>query len=276
MTTYYNAAMDSPRYKLDAELTLRVGDDLLANAKRIELLRQIGLTESLTKSAKIAGYSYKGAWDTIEQMTQLTGGKLLERHAGGKGGGRTLLTARGHQLLKNFLLVQAEHARFITRLDQLANGLEADYAMQTDVAMKTSVRNQFGGIVMSILQGHANDEVTLRVNDSLLLTASITHESGRELQLDIGMKIFALIKASSIKLWSPSALIPASQRNSFAATVHKLVNGNACTEVALLIEGGQELICTAGNEDVERLALTSGMSVVASIDPSNVILGIAA
>lgn len=276
MTTHYNTAMDSPRYKLDAELTLRVGDDLLANAKRIELLRQIGLTESLTKSAKIAGYSYKGAWDTIEQMTQLTGGKLLERHAGGKGGGRTLLTERGHQLLKNFLLVQAEHARFITRLDQLANGLEADYTMQTEIAMKTSVRNQFGGIVMSILQGPANDEVTLLVNDSLLLTASITHASGRELQLDIGMKIFALIKASSIKLWSPSALIPASQRNSFAATVHKLVKGNACTEVTLLIEGGQELICTAGNEDVERLALTSGMSVMASIDPSNVILGIAA
>ncbi len=276
MLIIYNVTMDSPRYKLDAELTLRVGDDLLANAKRIELLRQIGLTESLTKSAKIAGYSYKGAWDTIEQMTQLTGGKLLERHAGGKGGGRTSLTERGHQLLKNFLLVQAEHARFISRLDQLANGLDADYAMQTEIAMKTSVRNQFGGIVMSILQGPANDEVTLLVNGSLLLTASITHESGRDLQLDIGMKIFALIKASSIKLWSPSELTLPKQHNCFPATVHKLTNGNACTEVALLIDGGQELICTVGKEDILRLAPVSGMSVIAVTDPSNVILGIAA
>ncbi|MFM8246487.1 MAG: molybdenum-dependent transcriptional regulator, partial [Burkholderiaceae bacterium] len=73
--------MSANRYQLDAELTLRFGDTLLANAKRMELLRQISLTENLTKSAKIAGYSYKGAWDAIEQMTQLTGSSLLERQA---------------------------------------------------------------------------------------------------------------------------------------------------------------------------------------------------
>jgi len=74
-------------FSVDAELSLRIGETPLANKKRIELLRQIGLTENLTKAAKIAGYSYKGAWDTIEQMTQLTGDRLLERHAGGKGAG---------------------------------------------------------------------------------------------------------------------------------------------------------------------------------------------
>lgn len=276
MTNNYNVAMESPRYNLDAELTLRVGDGLLANAKRIELLRQIGLTESLTKSAKIAGYSYKGAWDTIEQMTQLTGGNLLERHAGGKGGGRTWLTERGHQLIKNFLLVQTEHARFIARLNALANGLDADYAVLTEIAMKTSVRNQFGGIVLSILQGPATDEVTLLINGSLLLTASITHESGRDLQLDIGMKVFALIKASSITLCLPSELATPPQRNTFPATVYKLINGNACTEVALHMKGGQELICTAGNDDIMRLALAAGKSLVVTIDASNVILGVAA
>ena len=160
--------MEKLAYTLDAELTLCVGDKLLANAKRIELLRQIGQTENLTKSAKIAGYSYKGAWDTIEQMTALTGDKLLERHAGGKGGGKTCLTARGHQLLKNFTLIQSEHSRFIARLNKLANGLEADYAVETEIAMKTSVRNQFAGIIVSILQGPVNDEITLMVNGSLI------------------------------------------------------------------------------------------------------------
>ncbi|MBU6292524.1 MAG: LysR family transcriptional regulator, partial [Burkholderiales bacterium] len=104
MTTYREVSLP---LALDAELTLRHGDTLLANRKRIELLRQIGLTENLTKAAKIAGYSYKGAWDTIDQMTQLTGDRLLERHAGGKGGGRTQLTERGKQLLKNFDLISA-------------------------------------------------------------------------------------------------------------------------------------------------------------------------
>jgi molybdate transport repressor ModE-like protein len=44
---------------------------------------------------------------------------LIERHAGGKGGGGTHLTERGQQVLRNFSLIQAEHARFIARLDAL-------------------------------------------------------------------------------------------------------------------------------------------------------------
>ncbi len=50
--------MSTSALTLHAELTLRVGEELLANAKRIELLRQIGLTENLTRAAKMAVYSY--------------------------------------------------------------------------------------------------------------------------------------------------------------------------------------------------------------------------
>lgn len=266
--------MDTPLYTLDAELMLKVGDSLLANAKRIELLRQIGLTENLTKSAKIAGYSYKGAWDTIDQMTKLTGGSLLERQAGGRGGGKTRLTERGRQLLDNFLLIQAEHERFIARLNKLANGLEADYALQTEIAMKTSARNQFAGIVVAILQGPVSDEVTLMVNGTLMLTASITHESSRELGLDIGMKVFALIKASSVEV----ALAPAiaAQPNQFPGTVHRLVTGQQRSEVTLALDGGPELVGTLDNRVVGELALAPGMAIVASVEPRNVILGVAA
>lgn len=260
---------------LHAELTLRVGDELLANAKRIELLRQIGLTENLTLSARIAGFSYKGAWDTIEQMTRLTGDSLLERQAGGKGGGRTRLTERGRQLLKNFMLAQAEHARFIGRLNKLANGLEADYAQQAGIALKTSARNQFAGIIVSILQGPVNDEVTLMVRDSLMLTASITHGSSRELGLDIGAKVFALVKASWIALEAPVAS-GSSRRNAFPGTVHEVVRGEARSEVTLLTEAGIDLVATLPNADADALGLASGAHRVAVIDPASVIIGVAA
>jgi molybdate transport system regulatory protein len=282
MQAAYNRRMEKSAYTLDAELMLCVGDKLLANAKRIELLRQIGLTENLTKSAKIAGYSYKGAWDTIEQMTQLTGDKLLERHAGGKGGGKTCLTERGHQLLKNFTLIQSEHARFIARLNKLANGLEADYAVETEIAMKTSARNQFAGIIVSILQGPVNDEITLMVNGSLMLVASITHGSCRELQLDIGAKVFALIKASSIKLVLRSAVSaaaspdPALAKNAFAGVAHTVVRGEHTSEVAVLLDGGMELVGTLPNATVDVMALKRGDAVMAGFDPSSVIIGIAA
>lgn len=276
MTTAYNRRMDTPLYTLDAELMLKVGDQLLANAKRIELLRQIGLTENLTRSAKMTGYSYKGAWNTIDQMTRLTGGSLLERQAGGKGGGKTRLTERGRHLLENFLLIQAEHERFIGRLNKLANGLEADYALQTEIAMKTSARNQYAGIVVSILQGPVNDEVTMMVNGTMMLTASITHGSGRELGLDIGMKVFALIKASAVELQPASASAPAAEPNRFPGVVHKLTSGQQRSELALALEGGPELICTLDSAVVSRLGLATGVSVLVTVEPSNVILGVAA
>ncbi len=267
--------MSTSALTLHAELTLRVGEELLANAKRIELLRQIGLTENLTKSARIAGYSYKGAWDTIEQMTQLTGASLLERQAGGKGGGRTRLTERGKQLLKNFMLAQAEHARFIDRLNRLADGFETDYAQQAGMALKTSARNQFAGIIVAILQGPVNDEVTMMVHGSLMLTASITHGSSRELGLDIGSKVFALAKASWIALTTPTDA-GRQARNAFACSVHAMVRGALCSEVTLMTETGITLVATLPNEQADALGLQSAAPVVAIIDPSNLIIGVAA
>ncbi len=265
------------RYTLDAELTLHVGEALLANRKRMELLRQIGLTENLTKSAKIAGYSYKGAWDAIDQMTRLTGASLLERQAGGKGGGKTRLTTRGRQLLENFLLVQDEHARFIARLNRLANHLDTDYMGQTGVAMKTSARNQYAGIIEAILQGPVNDEVTLRVNPRLVLVASITHESARELALDIGSKVFALVKASSVRLAAPEAAAAGGMpRNALAATVHQLTPGPARTEALLMLDDGPVLTCTLPNDDAARLGIARQQRLLAVIDPSDVIIGVAA
>jgi len=268
--------METVLYTLDAELTLRVGETLLANAKRIELLRQIGLTENLTKSAQIAGYSYKGAWDAIDQMTRLTGSSLLERHAGGKGGGKTRLTGRGQQLLRNFLLVQTEHGRFIARLNRLANSLDSDYIAQTDIAMKTSARNQFAGVIVSMLQGPVNDEVTLLVNGNLMLVASITHDSARELKLDIGSKVFALIKAPSIRLYANGAVRDATQRNIFVGVTHTIKPGPTRTEVVLLLEGGLALACTVPDSEVHPLCLAPQHPLVAVIDPSSVIIGVAA
>ncbi len=267
--------MDKLLYSLDAELTLRVGDALLANAKRIELLRQIGLTENLTRAAKMAGYSYKGAWDTIEQMTQLTGGSLLERHAGGKGGGRTRLTERGKQLLKNFTLIQGEHARFIERLNRVANGLDADYAVQTGIAMKTSARNQFGGIIVSITQGPVNDEIGLMIGDSLMLVSSITHESCRDLKLDIGSKVFALIKASSIELHAADEDL-SERRNVFDGSVQALTRGEHRSELGIEIDRSVMLVCNTSNAQVERLMLCCAAHVRCKIDPSNVIIAVAA
>jgi molybdate transport system regulatory protein len=280
--------MGKNRFNLHAELTVRVGDDMFANARRIELLRQIDQLGNLTQAAKQVGYSYKGAWDAIDDMTRLSGGTLIERHAGGKGGGGTHLTERGQQVLRNFSLIQAEHARFIARLDALANGLSNDYAMENEIAMRTSARNQFAGILVSITPGAVNDELGILVNGSQTLIASITHESCRELQLAVGAKVFALIKASAVVLRSPEdadaanlnqaiqAARAAIPKNAFISTVHTIVPGEHQSELAVLLESGLIMVTTMPNKDVDAMGIDLGAVVMATIEPSNVIIGIAA
>ena len=277
--------MGTDRFNLHAELTVRVGDEMFANARRIELLRQIDQLGNLTQAAKQVGYSYKGAWDAIDDMTRLSGGTLIERHAGGKGGGSTHLTERGQQVLRNFSLIQAEHARFIARLDALANGLSNDYAMQNEIAMRTSARNQFAGILVSITPGAVNDELGILVNGSQTLVASITHESCRELQLSVGTKVFSLIKASAVVLRLPddaaaSAAIDAAHaanlKNAFISTVHIIVPGEHQSELAVSLESGLSMVTTMSNQDINAMGVQTGSVVLATIEPSNVIIGIAA
>ena len=268
--------MAKNRFNLHAELTVRVDDEMFANARRIELLRQIDELGNLTQAAKQVGYSYKGAWDAIDDMTRLSGGTLIERHAGGKGGGGTHLTERGQQVLRNFSLIQAEHARFIARLDALANGLSNDYAMENEIAMRTSARNQFAGILVSITPGKVNDELGIMVNGSQTLIASITHESCRELRLAVGAKVFALIKASSVVLQVPDENNGAHGKNVFLGTVHAIAQSEHQCELVVLMESGLTLVTTRSRQDVDAIGMQVGSAVLAVIEPSNVIIGIAA
>ncbi len=52
-------------------LTLKLQQRLFADPRRIELIKQIRHTGSISQGAKLAGISYKSAWDAINEMNQL-------------------------------------------------------------------------------------------------------------------------------------------------------------------------------------------------------------
>ena len=56
------------------------------------------------------------------------------------------------------------------------------------------------GIVLRHDAGVVNDEVVLDLGDGKTITATITHESGRELEFKPGERAQALIKASHVIL----------------------------------------------------------------------------
>ncbi len=270
------AAARPPQLGVGSDVWLSLNGHNMAGARRLALLAEIGRVGSITKAARSVGLSYKGAWNAIDDMSNMAGEPLLERTVGGKGGGSTRLTARGEKLVHNFELISAEHARFVERLNRKAQGLTDDYSLMESIGMKTSARNQFAGTVRALGNGAINDEVELEVIGGLHIVATITRESRNELGLEVGTKAFALVKASSILLMTDAGEVRLSARNQFAGTVMRLVPGAVNTEVVLALSGGGSAAAVVTNQSVKALGLTKGSAAIAVFKASSVILGVAA
>ena len=67
--------------------------------KRLEVLRRVAETGSISQAARDAGISYKAAWQAIDTLGNLSGQTLVERTVGGSGGGGARITVQGLQLL---------------------------------------------------------------------------------------------------------------------------------------------------------------------------------
>ena len=55
--------------------------------KRINILRRIHETGSISEAARLAKVSYKAAWQAIETLSNLAGAPLVEKVVGGSRGG---------------------------------------------------------------------------------------------------------------------------------------------------------------------------------------------
>jgi len=259
---------------LRADLWLSAGGKGMAGDRRIALLEQIHQLGSITHAAKAVGLSYKGAWDAVEEMNNLSGTPLLERGAGGKGGGFTRLTPRGAQLLANFRRIQQAHQRFLAHLNEQAGGLQHDYLFLESLTMKTSARNQFAGEITALRAGAVNDEVELSVIGGLKLAAIITHESCVQLDLAVGKRATALVKASSVMVVTEVGEARFSARNQLAGEVSRIVPGAVNTEVVIALPGGGSVAAIVTNESASSLGLVVGQAATAMFKVSSVILAV--
>jgi molybdate transport system regulatory protein len=69
-----------------------------------------------------------------------------------------------------------------------------------DDGLRTSARNSLRGVISEIRPGAVNDEVTLTLDAGKTLTATVTSESVKRLELSTGKAVIALIKASHVIL----------------------------------------------------------------------------
>jgi molybdate transport system regulatory protein len=88
------------------------GKSLLGKG-RLELLRKIEATGSISKAAKSMKMSYKAAWDAVDAMNNAMGAPLVESATGGSRGGGSQLTEAGKALIFEFQLLEEQHRKWL-------------------------------------------------------------------------------------------------------------------------------------------------------------------
>ncbi len=88
--------------RLKGRLWVEKKDKTFLSWGRVVLLERIGQGGSLSAAAKSMGMSYSHAWNLVEEMNCLAGEPLVDKQAGGSGGGGARLTPAGEKAVADF------------------------------------------------------------------------------------------------------------------------------------------------------------------------------
>jgi len=258
---------------LEGRLWLSKGEGNFLGKGRIELLEQIERTGSISKAAKAMKMSYKAAWDSVDAMNNLAEQPLVERATGGKGGGGTRLTEYGKEIIATYRILFDEHQRFLNNLSLRINGQNGHLRLLDRMTMRVSARNQLLGKVVKIHKGAVNSEVVLRLKGDDTVTAIVTNDSIKSLDLHIDTDAYALFKAGAVMLTTETDL-RLSTRNRFEGTIGRIERGSVNSEVIVNLKGGNTICANIVNESLDELELKEGDAVLAFCKASSVILGL--
>lgn len=89
-------------YKIKSRIWIETDGHILLGEGRVNLLKAIEQTGSLTKAAKSLGMSYKKAWALIDAINTRATKPAIVTNVGGKGGGGAKITPYGKSLVKVF------------------------------------------------------------------------------------------------------------------------------------------------------------------------------
>ncbi len=241
----------------------------------IMLLQALERTGSINKAAQSMGIQYRTAWQKISQLNNLLPYPLLSKRIGGSGGGGSVLTEEGLQLLERTKQLQREFTQFKQFAAQ--DPQEALAILQTlrRIEMKLSTRNVWLGKVTKIEQGAVNSVVHMQLKGSDRITSVVTDASIKRLGLTIGSEVMAIVKASNVTLGLDIDPQKLSARNILSGIISNIIPGAVNDEIILELSGGNTVTSIITSASVKRLGLIVDEPVSAIIKSSDVLLAVA-
>ena len=205
--------------------------------KRLDILRRIKETGSISEAARTAKVSYKAAWQALETLSNLAGSPLVEKVVGGVKGGGSRLTETGELLLE--LSVRLAKAREAV-LAEFAEQKNPKIVPVTAAALQTSMRNHIPCTIERISRGPAMARVLLRLDKENTLKASLTLESAQLMELREGLQVLALFKATAIDV--ERRIQHESRENVLQGTIVRCARKDRGGEITLRLSGGLSVV----------------------------------
>jgi molybdate transport system regulatory protein len=254
--------------------------------KRLEVLRRVGQTGSISQAARDAGISYKAAWQAIETLTNLSGLLLVDRSVGGSGGGGARITADGTRLLALADELSVARAQVLARHGQGDSG----GAMPSSLGLRTSMRNQLPCLVDALRPVAQGPMVSVALHTACgqSLTSLVTRESAEMLGLAPGQKVLVLCKATAVAVAArqththtptllPGHAMQSTQTSAPASAcelhgvVHDVSPAPGAREVVLALPGGGIWV----GFSVEEAALRVGEAAFGLFSSAALVIGLA-
>ena len=136
--------------------------------------------------------------------------------------------------------------------------------------MKLSARNQFKGTITKINEGAVNGIVTIDVNGTPV-TATISMDSIKGLDLKVGKEAYAVIKATEVMIGLGELKL--SARNKFAGKITSVKKG-AVNAIVTMEACGETITSTISLAAVEELGLEAGKAATAVIKATSVMVAV--
>ena len=252
-------------YKIDGRFWFTNNGKYFAGSGRIELLKKIQETGSISKAAKAMEMSYKAAWDSVDVMNKITGQALVSRTSGGKNGGGSKLTEAGVKFIEQYEKYEKLFDEFLLLIDENENMADLKY-----MNIKTSAENIFSGNIINISEGAVNAMVEIAVV-SFHIFASLSKNSLTKMDLKKDDMVDVLIKANDLVIGSDED-IKISARNVFTGTVSAIMQGAVNSEVYINLEENHKLCVMVTNDSIKSLNITYGSRLKAYCKASHILL----
>ncbi len=106
-------------FEVDTEITVRKGEQVFLNRKRISLIKNIRYSGSILSASKAMKMSYQQAWNFIKEINELSPLPIVIRQRGGSNGGGAVVTPYGLELIEKYMKMEQMQGEYLNSLNEI-------------------------------------------------------------------------------------------------------------------------------------------------------------